>query len=574
MNDRTLSRARALVVDGNSLSRAMLASHLRDLGVAQVDQSPRLADARLLLERGRFDIVLCDYHFEGSEATGQDFLDELRRERLLPWSTVFIMVTGEATYARVAEAAESALDGYLIKPYRPTALSERILQARRRKKELAALLQALDGQEWGLALSLASARLEQRGPFWPYAARLAAELHLQEGAAAAAQRLFETVRTLMQDPPWARLGIARALLAAGQVPKARQALVELRRKDPGFADACDVLGRLELEAGDLEAALSTFRAASNITPGCLVRLQQTGSVAFMCGSLDESLDLLERTVSFGVRSKLFDAWTLLLIALMRFDRREQRALQATTEQLARMAARQHTPERLRRLWLCAKTLQRLLAGDTANAVLLARDVCAEPLQTALEPGIAFAALALLSRIPDGVMGDDEAGELAEPLILRFSTSRAAVATMASYARKRPALVERVHQGQREVTRLAEVSMEHAVRGEPAKAVQHLVEAAERTINRRLVDLASQMLKRHSIALSDAAFDWADRIDEVALRCANAGQLLAGEMRSARTPGGMVIATAQPKPANPTLTQTVLLAAETAELLALPDVGTD
>ena len=42
--------------------------------------------------------------------TGQDLLDELRREQLLPFSTVFVMVTGEATYAKVTEAAESALD--------------------------------------------------------------------------------------------------------------------------------------------------------------------------------------------------------------------------------------------------------------------------------------------------------------------------------------------------------------------------------------------------------------------------------------------------------------------------------
>ena len=57
-------------------------------------------------------MVLCQHHFANEASSGQDLLDDLRRNQLLLFSTVFIMVTGEATYAKVAEAAESALDGY------------------------------------------------------------------------------------------------------------------------------------------------------------------------------------------------------------------------------------------------------------------------------------------------------------------------------------------------------------------------------------------------------------------------------------------------------------------------------
>ena len=38
----------------------------------------------------------------------QDLLDELPREQLLPYSTAFVMITGDATYQKVAEAAEAA----------------------------------------------------------------------------------------------------------------------------------------------------------------------------------------------------------------------------------------------------------------------------------------------------------------------------------------------------------------------------------------------------------------------------------------------------------------------------------
>eukprot|EP01034_Spumella_vulgaris_P009924 gene9924-12596_t len=134
--DDGIQQASALIIDANANSRSLMAAQLRDLGVGNVRQTTRLRDARVILENKPYDIVLCDYHFEGSEQSGQQLLDELRREQLLPYSTVFVMVTGEATYAVVAEAAEAALDAYLIKPYTTASLAERLASARYRKRIL------------------------------------------------------------------------------------------------------------------------------------------------------------------------------------------------------------------------------------------------------------------------------------------------------------------------------------------------------------------------------------------------------------------------------------------------------
>src|SRR5512145_1427729 len=128
-----LSSASALVIDSNPTSRAILVNQLRDFGVGSVSQCTRVVDARRQLEFKAFDIVLCEHHFGKDSATGQDLLDDLRRNQLLPFSTVFIMVTGEASYAKVAEAAESALDAYLLKPHTGARLFDRIRLARERK---------------------------------------------------------------------------------------------------------------------------------------------------------------------------------------------------------------------------------------------------------------------------------------------------------------------------------------------------------------------------------------------------------------------------------------------------------
>ncbi|MEY3445338.1 MAG: hypothetical protein RIR45_93, partial [Pseudomonadota bacterium] len=167
--DENLSLCSALVVDGNPTSRSILISQLRDFGVGTVAQAARATDARRQLEYKSFDFVLCELHFPGESTSGQDLLDDLRRNQLLPFSTVFIMITGEATYAKVAEAAESALDGYLLKPHRATQLADRLRQARVRKASLQEIFGAIEEEEFELAAQLCMDRFDSRGLFWLYA---------------------------------------------------------------------------------------------------------------------------------------------------------------------------------------------------------------------------------------------------------------------------------------------------------------------------------------------------------------------------------------------------------------------
>jgi CheY-like chemotaxis protein len=112
------------VIEGNAQSRSIIVAQLRELGVGTVMQCSRVHDARRKLETQRFDVVICEQSFERESYSGQDLLDDLRRNQLLPFYTVFIMLTAEASYSKVAEAAESALDAYLLKPHTGARLAE------------------------------------------------------------------------------------------------------------------------------------------------------------------------------------------------------------------------------------------------------------------------------------------------------------------------------------------------------------------------------------------------------------------------------------------------------------------
>jgi len=119
-------------------------------------------DARTQLEARSFDVVLCEQDFAGTDYSGQQLLDDLRRHQLLPLSTVFIMITGEASYDKVAEAAESALDGYLLKPHTATSLAERLRHARQRKRTLRDIFEAVEQNQFEVAARLCLQRFHDR----------------------------------------------------------------------------------------------------------------------------------------------------------------------------------------------------------------------------------------------------------------------------------------------------------------------------------------------------------------------------------------------------------------------------
>lgn len=303
MLDPDLHLARALLIEGNPLLRSITTSQLKDAGVGQVVPCPRVREARLLLEREKYDIVICNREFEGSDISGQDLLDELRREQILPYSTVFLMVTGSATYAQVVEAAESALDGFLVRPYTAAALTERLLEARNRKRQLSDVMKALEAGELEIAFARALRRFQEGHAYGTYCGRLAAELLLRMGRPEDAAKVFQRLAE-PQAAVWARLGLARAELGAGRSGAARKIIDEILAQDAGCADAQDLLGRMLVERSDFEGALLAYRAACQQTPGCLLRTQHAGALAFFLGHHKESITLLMRARGMGVQSRL------------------------------------------------------------------------------------------------------------------------------------------------------------------------------------------------------------------------------------------------------------------------------
>ncbi|MBT9494486.1 MAG: response regulator [Paucibacter sp.] len=537
MMDSEIQNASALVIDSNATSRSLMAAQLRDLGVAQVRQATRINDARVILEHKAYDIVLCDYHFDGSEMSGQDLLDELRREHLLPYSTVFVMVTGEASYSKVAEAAEAALDAYLVKPYTMASLADRLANARHRKRVLKDIFEAIERQDFEAAAGHCLKRFEARGQFWLYAARIGAELLLRLNRYDDARKLYDAIIEA-KTVPWARLGVARTELGSGNVAAARRTLETLIGDIPDHADSHDVMGRVQMDLGEIEGALATYRTAAKLTPGCLLRAQRCGCLAFYAGQRAEALKQLEQTMAQGLRSKLFDMLSLVLIGLMRFDNRDSKGLKYAYDAMTSELERHPNSKRLQRFDVLFQCLRFMLDKRVADALELARDLTRRASeQEDFDLEAASLLLALWVRLA-AMIELEEMTQLVAQLGMRFCTAKAATEVLVAMCEGNQAVAEELRNSHAQIFSIAETAMRHSMRGSARAGVALLIQQGETTRNAKLIDMASLVLKRHAEKIDDAE-QLAEQIQQLHTKFVLP---LGGTANRKRAAGGMALRT--------------------------------
>ena len=501
--DEGIQNAKALIIDGNTSSRSLLAAQLRDLGVGQVRMVGRVKEARLILEHQSYDIVLCDAQIDGADSGGQDLLDELRRVGLLPYATVFVMMTNEATYARVAEAAEAALDAYLIKPHTSASLAERLTSARHRKRVLKDIFDAIERQDFETGAKLCLQRFESRARYWLYAARIGAELLLRLGKYAEAQQMYEAI-VAAKTVPWAKLGVARAQLAGGSQASARRTLEDLVGELPGYADSHDLLGHLQMEQGDLAQALQTYQTATTLTPGCLLRLQRCGSLAYYAGQREQAMELLERATAQGLRSKLFDMLSLMLVGFMRFDRGERKALNYAFDALNAAIWRLPPSKRLQRFERAFAALQALMDRQLPQAQAIAQELDGQADQGDFDLEAATLLVALWMRLVRQGLPWDVARPALERLGLRYCTSKASTEVLVASTdgdEQAEPLLRDCHQ---RIFGIAETAVRHSIRSNAVAAVELLLQQGESTRNAKLIDMAALVLKRHAAKFDDPA----------------------------------------------------------------------
>ncbi|MBV7539890.1 tetratricopeptide repeat-containing response regulator [Acidovorax sp. sic0104] len=530
----------ALIVDSNATSRSILVGQLREYGVTRIVQCSRVQDARSRLEHTVFDYVLCDQYFGETGYSGQTLLDDLRRAQLLPFSTVFFMVTAEASYAAVAEAAESALDGYLLKPFTPSALFERLSLARLRKVHLKPIFDAIEAEDFESAARLCVERFEARKPYWLYAARIGSELLLRLSRHDEARTLFEAV-IAARALPWAKLGVARAQIESGQAARAITTLQELIGEDASFADAYDVLGRAQVELGNFAQAIETYRTASGLTPDSVVRLQKLGMMSYYMGDRETATKVLSRAAILGIDSKLFDFQSLVLLTFAYFAENDRKGIERCMADFARVLERHPSSVRLQRFASVSRALQLIQQRQFSQAVESVRSMAREITSSSFDFEAACNLGSLLAVLAATSIDLSEGDSWVRALGMRYANTRGLTELLANACNLHAPYSDAVRDCLLQVNKTAEAAMAQSLAGDPAGAVSQLMQHAGQTLNSKLLDMSQQVLLRHRARMAEPD-PLQEAIDALRARVGSAPSRATLGQDSDRRPGGVVLRT--------------------------------
>ena len=279
-----------LLIEDSETMRVWLRNTIVNAGGVKIDVSDSYNDALYRIRnRGNYDVVLCDYILSDTR-DGQQLLEEVRRQKLLPQSTLWIMITGERKYEQVFSAVELAPDDYLIKPISPDMLHERIGRAWDRRQALKGATDLFDGERYDAALALC--RKESRGNPRHAAGflRIAGECLMQLEHYQEAYDHYEAILETRPTLPWAKLGKARAFFHLDRYDETAAIIDELILENPDYLHAHDLLARVHERKGDLEATKTLLKLVLQKNPKSLTRQREIARIAVATDDTQTAID--------------------------------------------------------------------------------------------------------------------------------------------------------------------------------------------------------------------------------------------------------------------------------------------
>lgn len=114
-----------LIVDDMAMLRNIMKMQLQRMGFDRIHEAPDGSAALKILNTRKIDLVISDWNMP--VMNGFELLREMRASELLQ-NIPFIMVTAEATQARISMALRLKVDELILKPFTLEILEQKIIR--------------------------------------------------------------------------------------------------------------------------------------------------------------------------------------------------------------------------------------------------------------------------------------------------------------------------------------------------------------------------------------------------------------------------------------------------------------
>ncbi|MBI2568080.1 MAG: response regulator [Candidatus Schekmanbacteria bacterium] len=112
---------KVLVVDDSLVMRRIVKNALKQIGLEDAVEATNGKEALSMLAQGKVDLILTDWNMP--EMNGLEFVSKIRETDK---TTPIIMVTTQAGREDVVEAVKAGVNNYIVKPFKPETLKEKI----------------------------------------------------------------------------------------------------------------------------------------------------------------------------------------------------------------------------------------------------------------------------------------------------------------------------------------------------------------------------------------------------------------------------------------------------------------
>ncbi len=282
---KAYSQKRCLVVEVNPDMRTLLKRTLVDFGSTDVDTAAHATEAIDQCQRHTYDIVLAEYDL-GKGMNGQQLLEELRHQSLLKNTSTYFLISSEAAVQHVVHAIEYRPDDYISKPVNRETLRPRLDAAVLKKDALVSVNRALDQRRPRSAIAACQDLVNQGGKYGTEAKKLLGELLCHQKMHSEAKLLYqEIIQDIVEEkrPPWATVGLGKALLGLKELDDAEEILREAIDHHAYFVEAHDTLSKVLQAKNKFDQAQQALSTAVHISPMSANRQREMGKVSTLSG---------------------------------------------------------------------------------------------------------------------------------------------------------------------------------------------------------------------------------------------------------------------------------------------------
>lgn len=291
-----------LIIDDFAQMRAMLSSMMKNYEPKSVMQAANGKEAIELMHKHKFDLILCDYNL-GDGQDGQQILEEAKYQALLPYYSLFIMVTAENTNAMVMGAAEYTPDAYLSKPINKTVLISRLQKLFAKKELLYPLSEALDAGNLNKIIECCDVLLGKKLKFKFEILKVKCETLLELERYDEAQAICDDVMK-ERDVPWAMMIIGKIHFYKKNYFDAETKFREIIDFDKHFMPAYDWLAKtLDLSAASFDAQ-EVLMDAIKISPKSILRQRSLAEIAEKNSDAEQVEKARKKVIEIGRTSCL------------------------------------------------------------------------------------------------------------------------------------------------------------------------------------------------------------------------------------------------------------------------------